>query len=294
MKQILLESIGTEWDNLLRLAPRVILAVAFFTFAVVVGRLLARGIGKVLDRSGLSATQKKFFRRLTVWLVAILGLAVALNIIGLKSAASGLLAGGGITAVVLGFAFREIGENFLAGLLLAFSRPFKLGDIIESGEFKGTVRSIEIRHTHIRTGDGRDVFVPNAQIINSPLVNFTRDGLLRPAFQLGIDYGDDAREACRLLRDTTAGVSGVADDPAPSAVITGLDSSWVTLEVAFWIDTFAPGVSLAAVRTEVMDACRRTLREAGFTFSTDVGSNVAVRLPEGVDLRGAEPSESAT
>ncbi|MGB5753907.1 MAG: mechanosensitive ion channel domain-containing protein [Thermoanaerobaculia bacterium] len=115
---------------------------------------------------------------------------------------------------------------------LAFSRPFKVDDIIQSRDFKGTVRGIEMRHTHIRTADGRDIFLPNSQIINNPLTNFTRDGLLRPVFTVGIDYADNARVACGLLRKAAQGVPGVAAKPPASAVIAGLDSSWVQLEVA--------------------------------------------------------------
>ncbi len=285
MLQILIESLEVELEKLLRMAPRVAFALAVFVASIFLGRLLARLVGTLLERGRLSSPQKSFFRRLTVWAVALLGLAVALNLVGLRTAASGLLAGGGITAVVLGFAFREIGENFLAGFLLAFSRPFKLGDIIQSGEFKGTVRGIEMRHTHLRTSDGRDVFVPNAEIINRPLVNYTRDGLLRPAFTLGIDYADDARDACRLLSEAVSSVPGVVAEPRASAGIAGLDSSWVQIEVSFWIDTFQKGVSLAAVKTAAMDACRRALLDSGFTVSSEVSTNLVLRASAGTDVR---------
>lgn len=292
MIEILLESLGNELEGLLRMAPRAALALAVFVLSLLLGRVLARLVGSVLERGNLSTTHRSFFRRVTVWAVGLLGLAVALNVVGLRTAASGLLAGGGITAVVLGFAFREIGENFLAGFLLAFSRPFKVDDIIQSGDFKGTVRGIEMRHTHIRTADGRDVFVPNSQIINSALINFTRDGLLRPAFTVGIDYADNAREACALLQKAAQQVRGVAAKPPASAVIAGLESAWVQLEVAFWIDTFQEGVSLAKVRTEVMDGCRRSLLEAGFTLSSDVSTNLALTAREAVDVRLATAQEA--
>ena len=78
----------------------------------------------MLSKANLKPTHRNFFQSLSVWILSIIGLFVALNILGLKSLAASLLAGGGITAVVLGFAFRDIGENFLAGFFLAFSRPF--------------------------------------------------------------------------------------------------------------------------------------------------------------------------
>lgn len=290
--QTLLDSVTAEWENLVRLAPRPVAALLVVVASILVGRLLSRGVGRLLDRGGLSRIQRDFFRRATVWAVALFGIATAFNLLGLKAAATGLLAGGGITAVILGFAFREIGENFLAGFFLAFSRPFKIGDLIQSGDFKGTVRGIEMRHTHIRSADGRDIHIPNAQILNTPLVNFTRDGLLRPSFTVGIDYADDAHRACAELLAEVREIAEVADEPAPTVTIAGLEATVVLLEVAFWIDTFKPGVSLPQVRTEVMERCRRRLRQAGFTLSSEVSTSVALapRSPFEVHLRpGKDP-----
>ena len=261
---------------------------------MLIGRVAGRGLGVILKRGQLTSTHLLFFRRLAVWLFGLFGLAIALNVIGLGGVAAGLLAGGGITAVVLGFAFREIGENLLAGFFLAFSRPFEVKDLILSGDYQGTVRSIQLRYTHIRTADGRDIYIPNAQIFNQPLVNFTRDGLLRSSFTVGIDYGDDAQEACRLLLETVRGVAGVLAEPPAMVTISQLAPAWVELEVLFWIDTFAREVSLPQVRTEVMDRCRIALREAAFTLSSDVSSSIALTpRPLAVGLVGDEPAAGA-
>ena len=109
----------------------------------------------------------------------LLGLVIGLQILGLTAVATSLLATGGLVAVVLGFAFREIGENFLAGLLLSFSRSFEVGDLIESAGHRGRVKEIDLRQVWLRSADGRDIFVPSAEVFRSVLVNFTRDGLRR-------------------------------------------------------------------------------------------------------------------
>ncbi len=272
------ESLRTEGRSLLAAAPRIVAALLVLGAAIWVGGIVGRGVAVLLERGGLTPTHKVFFRRLTRWLVGLVGLAVALNLLGLSGAAAGLLAGGGITAIVLGFAFRQIGENFLAGFFLAFSRPFNVGDLIQSGDLEGVVRKIELRSTHIRTADARDIFIPNSRIFNEPLVNFTRDGLRRPSFRVGIDYGDDAESACRLLAETAAGVPDVLAEPGPEATLATLAPLYVEIEVSFWVDAFglAEGRGLPRVRSEVMDACRRALREAGHTLSSDVTSSVLV------------------
>ena len=273
---ILLQSLTEEWHNLVRISPKIVAALAVFAISVLAGQLIAGGIMRILSRGNFKPTHRNFFKGLTRWFIALIGLIVALNILGLKGLANSLVAGGGITAVVLGFAFREIGENLLAGFFLAFSRPFEIGDLIKSGDFQGIVKSIELRSTHIRSADGRDIFIPSSEIFNKPMVNFTRDGLRRLSFTIGIDYADDSEKARRLLVETMSGVNYVLKDPRPGAAFSGLLAQYVELEAFFWIDTFAEGVDLMTVRSEVIERCRRAIMAGDFTVSANVSNNVAL------------------
>ena len=166
--EIFLESLQKEWLRFLHFLPRILAALLVLGIAVWLGRKLGRAVLPLLSRTSFSKVHKSFFLNTVIWLFTLVGLIIALNILGLEKAAVSLLAGGGITAVVLGFAFREIGENFLAGFFLAFSRPFNIGDTIQSGDFVGEVKDIELRNTHIRTNDGRDIFIPSSQLFNQP------------------------------------------------------------------------------------------------------------------------------
>ena len=126
--------------------------------------------------------------------------------------------------------------------------------------------------------DGRDIFIPNAQIFNRPLVNFTRDGLLRPSFTVGIDYRDDAGAACELLKRETAAVDGVLDEPPPAANVSGLAESVVEILVVYWVNTFAEGYDGLRVKGEAMERCRRALLGAGYTVASEVSSRLEVQL----------------
>lgn len=285
MTEILLETLRSEWEAAVRLTPRAVIALLVLAVSVAVGRLVSAGAYRIIQRSKLNRIHRQFFRRTVLWAVVLLGFATALSVMGMRTAAAGLLAGGGITAVILGFAFREIGENFLAGFFLAFSRPFEVDDIIQSGDLKGRVRNIELRYTHIRTADGRDIYLPNARLFNSPVVNFTRDGLLRPSFRIGIDYGNDAKRACEILKGATGDIAGVAPTPAPVVTIASFEPTFVQLEVGFWVDTFQEGVDLSQVGSDVMEACRRALREGGFTVSSEVTTALTFAASGPVDVR---------
>ena len=283
--EMLLEGLLEDWHNVLRIMPRLAVSAVIFGSCIWIGRMAGRGLIRLLEKGDLSRTHRSFFQTATVWLFALVGLVVVFNLLGLKGLSTSLLAGGGVTAVVLGFAFREIGENFLAGFVLAFSRPFEIGDFIQSEGLQGEVRGIELRHTHIRTPDGCDIFVPSAQFVNKPLMNFTRDGLRRPSFMVGIDYADDAQKACEALLDVVKGTTGVLKEPKPNVFLSALAPQYVELEVSFWVDTFQKGVTLPQTRTAVMERCRKALLEQQFTVSSNVVTGVEIGARKPMELQ---------
>lgn len=280
---VLIESLATEWRNLIQIVPRIAMALIAIGVFFLIGRIVGKGVEQIVRRSNLPNTHGSFFRKFVLGAFLFFGIVLGLNLVGLKTLAAGLITGGGVTAVVLGFAFREIGENFLAGFFLAFSRPFRVGDLIESGDLRGVVQSIELRYTHVRSADGRDIFIPSSQLFKDPLVNFTRDGLRRFSFTVGIDYDDDPLRAAKLLTDAARSVDGALDDPAAGAVITGLLDSWVQLEIFYWINTFDS--EWTGVRTAMMAAARSTLVDNGFTLSANTVSHSALRAFEPIALR---------
>lgn len=271
-------SIQEFWQSFMGMAPRLGLALLILLASLLVGRHLGRLLAAALRRTGLANLQlhERFFRVLITLLCVFVGIMLALNVLGLEKVAVSMLAGGGVTAVVLGFAFREIGENLLAGLFLAFSRPFNVGDTIATGDIEGKVKDIELRYTHIRTDDGRDAYVPSSQLFNSPVINFTRDGLRRFSFTVGIDYANDAAAACDFLKQSIEKVDGVLADPAPGVFIGELDTGCVVLKAWYWVDVFNTDHSLSGIRTRVMDDCRQALLERHYTVSSETVSNIAL------------------
>ena len=255
--------------------PRLLAAALVLLGVSLLGYGLGLGISRLLERTGRAGRYARVAGRLVRWVMAALGLVLALNVLGLTAVATSLLATGGLMAVILGFAFKDIGENLLAGIFLAFSRSFDVGDLIESGGLRGIVRSIDLRDTHIRTADGCDIFIPSASIYRNPLLNYTRDGLRRASFSVGIDYRDDPEEALRLLRQALPEVPGVLRDPAPQLEIRELAGSSVELGVHVWAETFSEG-GVIRTRTAAMAAARSVLAEAGFTFSSEVTTALVV------------------
>jgi small-conductance mechanosensitive channel len=140
----------------------------------------------------------------------------------------------GIGSVAIGFAFKDILQNLLAGILLLVNRPYRRGDQIVVKDFEGTVEHIQSRATLIKTYDGRRVIIPNSDVYTSPVIVNTAFPLRRDQFDIGIGYGDEPRRAVEVFTAAIAAVDGVETDPAPEVLPWGLDASSVTLRARWW------------------------------------------------------------
>lgn len=278
-------TLASAVEPLIGLLPQIVAAILALLIFVTLGRAVALAINKVFARGEGAERYASLTRRVVRWTFGLLGLVLALQILGLTAVATSILATGGLVAVILGFAFREIGENLLAGLFLGLSRSFEVGDLIESSGYTGRIRNIELRHVHLRSADGRDIFIPSAQIFRNVLVNFTRDGLRRGEFVVGIDYGDSLEEARSILQIEAEGVADVLPKPPVAVYVSGFTPSYVELTVYFWVDTDR-GPGLLHIRTAIMEACLSRLKRGGFTLSADVTTAVALRP---VDVALQEP-----
>jgi len=196
-----------------------------------------------------------------------------LYLLGLNSFTNKILAGAGLLTFVIGFALKDIGENFLAGIILAFKSPFRMNDLIEVNGTLGFVKNISIRETMLKTPDGKDVFMPNAIILKNPLFNFTIDGFLRYEFTIGIAYESNPTEAMSLILDTVNNMPDVLDgERKPVIMIDEFASNSINLKVRFWVDTFKSTRRSVhqGIRSEVMSRVVTALLANGFSLPATV------------------------
>lgn len=173
--------------------------------------------------------------RLLQWLVLLVGLLVAAVVIFPTFTPARLIEFLGIGSVAVGFAFRDILQNFLAGILLLLTEPFRIGDQIVVGSYEGTVEEIQTRATMIQTYDGRRVVIPNADLfVDSVIVN-TANESRRLEYILGIGYGDDVEEARQLIYAALVKCSTVLLEPKAEVLLSELAPSSVNLLVRWWI-----------------------------------------------------------
>ena len=282
--ELITESLRADWAAFLRFAPRLFYALVLLIIVLLVAKFAAQMTAKVLRRTGRIGANDRFLQKLVSWSISSIGILLVLGVLGFQGIAASLLATGGVVAIVLGFAFREIGENLLAGFFLAFSRSFELGDLIKTGGLTGIVRSVELRYVHIRTFDACDVYVPSAQIFREPLYNYTRDGLRRPSFTIGVAYHDDPKQIVALLEKVTRSVPDVLADPEPFVTLKEFAAQYVQYEVFFWLDVNQSKRGFIGTSNDVKISCWRALRDAGMTFSTDVTTGLDIQSAPAVNI----------
>ncbi len=142
----------------------------------------------------------------------------------------------GISGVAIGFAFRDILQNFLAGILILLTEPFRIGDQIVVNSFEGTVEEIQTRATTIRTYDGRRVVIPNSNLFTESVIVNTAFENRRLQYDIGIGYGDDIAHAQDVIRKALTTVHGVMTDPPPEALVVDLAGSSVNIRARWWVD----------------------------------------------------------
>ncbi|MEP2770619.1 MAG: mechanosensitive ion channel family protein [Fulvivirga sp.] len=273
MNDKIMNSFEVYWQNVLERLPEITVGTTLLIVFILLSIFFRRLVVRRLKAKMTDVLLLNFIGRVVFLFFLIIGVVVFLNQVGLGQAASGLLAGAGVSALILGFAFKDIGENFLAGFFLAFSRPFSIGDIIEVDGLTGTVKAMSFRNSHIRTFDGRDIFIPNAMMIKNPLTNYTKDGLMRHDFELGIDYGEDVAHATEIIMQTLNKMNNIVqegEDITPFVIISSFGSSTINLKVFFWINTYDFLGSATVLKSTVMQTVINNLLKAQVSMPADI------------------------
>jgi potassium efflux system protein len=170
----------------------------------------------------------------------------------------------GALGVGIGFGLQNIFNNLVSGIILAFERPIQVGDIIEVGEFWGTVKEIGIRSSTIFTFEGSEVIVPNGNLISKELINWTlTDRQRRAEVLVGVAYGTDPDKVLDILRNVTSGHPQVLKEPAPLALFTGFGSSSLDFRLLFWINRADERLR---IQSEVNVVVNKALQAAGITI----------------------------
>lgn len=243
---------------------------------IILGVLIGIWIGNFSRRRIANRTKdplmSRFLGKTIRLIIMIIAFMLGLKAAGLGGIATGLLTAAGASALVLGFAFKDIGENFIAGVILAFNRPFNIHDTVEIGENFGKIKGLEFRYTKMKTFDGKDVYIPNSDVLTKPVTNFTEDGFFRWNFTIGIAYEDNIEGAKKTVMETLSQDPEVIEDEEHKNFVIEdeLATSTVNLKVFFWVDTKDFRRAALITKGNVVRKVKEALEDNGYYMPADI------------------------
>ncbi|MEA5504642.1 mechanosensitive ion channel family protein [Halotia wernerae UHCC 0503] len=249
-------------NGFIALLPNILLGLIVFAIFIVIGRSIKKLVKRLTRHRRQARNLGMVLGRLAQGTTILVGLFIALSIVIPSLKASDLVQLLGISGVAIGFAFRDILQNFLAGILILLTEPFQIDDQIVFKGFEGTVENIQTRATTIRTYDGRRIVIPNSELFTNSVTVNTAFENRRLEYDIGVGYADDLELTKQLILEAMLSVDIVLKDPAPDALVMELAESTVNIRARWWISPPRRADSLDS-RDQVISAIKRKLVESG-------------------------------
>ena len=238
--------------------------VAIAVAIVFIGRMVVKSlvnlVAKLMRRAEVDTILVNFISSIVNAALLLFVFIAALNQVGVDT--TSLIALLGAAGLAVGLALQGSLQNFAAGVMLIVFRPFKLGDFIEAGGVVGVVEEISIFSTVMKTGDNREIIVPNGQIYSGAITNYSARDTRRIDMVFGIGYDDDMLEAKQIMETIVAEHELVLDDPAPAVAVAELADSSVNFNVRPWVNS----ADYWGVRSELLEKTKLTFDEKGISI----------------------------
>jgi small conductance mechanosensitive channel len=254
-----LQTLGNSAATIL---PGLLMGLMVFGLGLIVARGARAAVTRAASLREASAGSAAVLGRIAGGLTTLVVFLVAASISFPSVSAADLFNLLGIGGVAIGFAFRDVLQNLLAGILILLTRPFRIGDQIRHGDQEGTVEDIWVRATVLRTYDNRRILIPNASLFTDKIEVITAYERRRLQFPLTIGNGDEIARARDVIVQALRSTPGVLVDPAPEALVSGLGSAGVEMVARFWINPPRRREAVDALDGAI-ETVKRSLTEAG-------------------------------
>lgn len=266
MKERFSERIEEIFEGLLDLIPDLTIAVIIFLTGWLFIRLIKRQIFSRIIQKAKDPVASQFLTEIVTFIFYIILTITSFKFIGLSKLTQTIIGAAGLTTFIIGFALKDIGENFLAGIVMIFDRPFEMGDLIELDGRVGRVIKISIRETTIKTIDGKDVYFPNSDIVKKPFTNYTIDDQLRDTIEIHISSNEDTEEVIKIILEVVNSFQHVLKSKKASVNINSIVGGKTNLAVNFWYSLRGTRTRNGRLKTEIIIAISNKLKEKGIAL----------------------------
>lgn len=264
-------------DRAIAVLPLVLLALLVLPLAWYLSKALSRVALWGLTGRVRSPFLRRVIARAVAFPVFLIGLYIVLQVAGLTQLAVSVVGGAGVLGIVIGFAFRDIAENFLASLILSVRRPFRRDDFIEVAGVMGTVKSMNSRSTLITSVEGNEIHIPNATVFKNIIENYTSSPKRREQFDVGIGYDAEITQAQSVILETLSDHPAVLHEPEPMVLVDALGASTVNIRTYFWLNGHE--ISPLKLKSALLRKVKAALTQEGISMPDEARE---VIFPEGV------------
>ena len=268
MDETLIPDLGYDWNQLLDLLQtkgidfgiNVIIALAIFYFGKMFISLAVRGLRNVMRRQEVDKTLETFVTNLVRMVLLVVVVIAAIGQLGIET--TSFIAIFGAAGLAVGLALQGSLSNFAAGVLIVLFRPYRVGDFVEAAGISGSVEKVQILTTVLKTGDNKQIIVPNGQIMDSIITNYSANDKRRVDMVVGVSYGDDLDKVRSTIEELVAADERILDEPACTIAVSALADSSVNFVVRPWVKT----ADYWGVMFDLTEAIKKRFDKEGISF----------------------------
>lgn len=232
---LLTDKVLNWYEVVVKSVPNILVGVAVLFIFIFISKMAKKLSHKPFYKLTKSNVIANLLSSTVSVAIFIIGLFIALEILNLEKTVASILAGAGVLGLALGFAFQEIAANFVSGVLIAFRKPYNIGDTIKIDDFFGQVTEINLRVTKIIDIEGLDVIIPNKDMFTKPFINFTTTPKRKLILDVGVSYSDDLDKVEEVTREALKETKNIIGSDVEVYFKEFGDSS-INLNARFWIN----------------------------------------------------------
>ena len=239
-EHILFEKLNLWWTIFIRIIPNILFALAAFAFFIFIARLVRGLVNSLVTKISGKPSVSNLLGNISYVFILFIGLFIALDILQLNKAVASLLAGAGVIGIVLGFAFQDLSSNFISGIFIAFKKPFDVGHTIETNGFIGNIEEIQLRSTIMRTFQGLHVMIPNKDIFQKAILNYSLTLERRIEIEFSISIGHDVFNLREKLKENISTFNYLVVEKPVEIYFVAFGENRIRIAVWMWIYNHQP------------------------------------------------------
>ncbi len=248
----MVEKLDSWFNSLVLNLPNILIAIFVFILALLASKYVSKGVSKLLEKTRLQASMRSLLSKITSFVIVLLGIFLVLGILNLSKALNTVLAGAGVMGLAVGLALQGALANTYSGIVLSYIKHIKFGDWIESNGFEGEVVDLDLRSVTLKQPDNNLVFIPNKQVVENPIKNYSTTAQSRVILECGVGYSSDLQFVRDLVKKTILeNFESIDSKDDIIFLYQEFGDSSINFEVRFWINSTS-ALEVARAKTNAM------------------------------------------